>query len=165
MSAPPLSQAGPIPEGHSFYNPTESISRATSVTNKECTQGPEESVPVEIPIDLVSYAKYLSEDARVTQLRGKFSGYSTLNIIDPRELDQMFRKMAGETLSHACIPTEMVKFLASITRGLIQLVVELQAKVGHFEMSHPQGNQDTFQSVNFMRSKFYNLFPFFPLAN
>ncbi|CAG8982362.1 hypothetical protein HYALB_00014062 [Hymenoscyphus albidus] len=151
MSAPPLSQAGPIPEGHSFYNPTKSISQATSVTNKECTQGPEESVPVEIPIDLVSCTQYPGEDARVTQLRGKFSGYPTLNIINPRELDQMFRKMAGETPGYGYIPTEMVKFLPSITRGLIQLVRELQANVGHFKISRQQENQDVFQSGDFIR--------------
>ncbi|CAG8977996.1 hypothetical protein HYALB_00000665 [Hymenoscyphus albidus] len=163
MSAPPLSQAGPILEGHSFYNPSdknakEAISQASSVTGeatpptlKECTQGPEESVPVEIPIDLVSYAPYLGEDARVTQLRSKFSRYPTLNIIDPRELDQMFGEMAGETSGYGYIPAGMVKFLPSITRGLIQLVGELQAKVGHFEMSRLQENQDAFQSGDFMR--------------
>jgi hypothetical protein len=62
----------------------------------------------------------VSEDTPVTQLQSEVPSHSSPNVIDPRELDQMFSGMAGTTPGYASIPTGTVDFLPGIIRGLIR---------------------------------------------
>jgi hypothetical protein len=151
MSAPPLSEARPISDGASFYNPAEAISHpveATSETGEGMsppqnnTQGLRGSIPplggfeiaVDLPLEDPVQASYIGEDGRFALLR---------------EIDNMFRKMAENSSgSSASIPQETLRLLPGILRTLIQFVGELQAKNSQLHMSHAmrQATQENLQA-------------------
>jgi len=66
-------------------------------------------------------ATYIGEDGRLTLLRGTFREPATLNPADSREIDTMFRRMAGSSSgSSASIPQETLDLLPIISRTLIR---------------------------------------------
>ncbi|KAH6667185.1 hypothetical protein B0J14DRAFT_659159 [Halenospora varia] len=165
MSAPPLSEARDISDAASFYNPVDEISYPVETTletgedmspsqNNDSPQSLGESVPpgggFKIAADLDSVqAPYIGEDGRLTLLRRKFREPATLDPADLREIDTMFRSMAGNSSSaSASIPQETLRLLPSITRTLIQFVGELQANNSQLHMSYArlQAAQENLQA-------------------
>ncbi|KAE8441389.1 hypothetical protein EG329_005016 [Mollisiaceae sp. DMI_Dod_QoI] len=153
MSAPPLSEAEPISVGAFFYNsinatfyPYEATPEAAEgmapPQNNDTTPGLGQFVPSNsgfvIAADLDSVpASYIGEDGRLTLLRGKACGSSTLNPANPREIDTIFRDMATNSSGfRATISQETLRLLPIVSRTVIQYVGDLQANNSQLHMSN-----------------------------
>jgi len=74
----------------------------------------------DMPKDSVP-ASYIGEDGRLTLLRGKACGSSTLNPANPREIDTIFRDMATNfSGSRATVSQEILRLLPIASRTVIR---------------------------------------------
>ncbi|CZT10237.1 uncharacterized protein RAG0_14771 [Rhynchosporium agropyri] len=154
MSAPPLSEAGSTSVGASFYNSMdttfypyeatpEAAQRMAPPRDNDTTPGPGQSVLSDtgfvVAADVDSNpASYIGEDGRLTLLRGKACGSSTLNPANPREIDTIFQDMATNSSgSRATISQETLRLLPIVSQTVIQFVGELQANNSQLHMSNP----------------------------